>query len=176
MGKLGGVNMSRIDSYRQLNKYYILRCILIVLILVGLIFITACSSDKAVTLEKFERRAHKFGYRVWHCEDNYTEDPTVTDFAVAHNEDKSIQIQRFELESESAAQRFYSTNVKQFRTYGSGSENSKMDMNLVYYQMAADGYVYEASQKGDTCILIMGKSKYRDNAEKFLKNIGYLPK
>ncbi|MCR5144469.1 MAG: hypothetical protein K6B67_04085 [Lachnospiraceae bacterium] len=152
------------------------KSLLLVFSLILVFVFTACSSDKAVTLEKFEKRAHSYGYAVWHCEDDYTEDPTVTDFAVAHNEDKSIQIQRFELESESAAQSFYSTNVRQFRTYGSGSENSNMDMNLVYYQMAADGFVYEACQKGNTCILIMGKSKYRDNAEKFLKNIGYLPK
>ena len=82
------------------------KSLLLVFSSIFIFIFTACSSDKAVTLEKFEKRAHSYGYAVWHCEDNYTEDPTVTDFAVAHNEDKSIQIQRFELGKRICCTRF----------------------------------------------------------------------
>ena len=158
------------------NKQISAKLLVLLLIFTTMCVMVGCSSKGPVGINKFEKRCRRYGFGALHYEDKYVEDDSVIDFVVAYNKDMSMQVQWFKFTDADAASDFYRTNVEQFQKFGNGGGGVDNELNLTYYVLVADGYVYEANRVEDTCIIVMGKSSEKENADKFLKNIGYLPK
>lgn len=167
---------NRINGNYKMKNLMLTRLLALLLILTTMCAMVGCSSKGPVDINKFEKRARRYDFGALHYEDKYVEDDSVIDFVVAYNKEMTMQVQWFKLTDADAAATFYRTNVDQFQKFGNGGGGVDSDLNLTYYVLVADGYVYEANCVGDTCIIVMGKSSEKENADNFLKNIGYLPK
>ena len=167
---------NELKAVEKFCKNKMRRLLAIMLVFGSLIALVGCSSKGPVDINTFEKRARRYDFGALHYEDKYVEDDSVIDFVVAYNKEMTMQVQWFKLTDADAAMTFYRTNVDQFQKFGNGGGGVDSDLNLTYYVLVADGYVYEANCVEDTCIIVMGKSSEKENADNFLKNIGYLPK
>ena len=145
---------------------------LVFLILVPLL--AACSMKKeAIDEEQFIKIMKSEGFEVVNLEHQYEQYEYYEEVLVAKNE--NYQIEFYELEDASYAEKIYNKNKQTIESSIEGSySNTNSDLiNNNKYTLTNKGVYTSISRVDDTIIYLSVSSEYKDEVKDILKKLGY---
>lgn len=145
------------------------------LLIMSMFILTGCKNKTMISAGEFKSKMESKNYVITDATNQFSSNSEIKQVYIAQEKSGNYQIEFYQLDNVDNAVSFYKNNKEIFESSKSNS-NTYSDVtlkNYAKYTLKTNGEYKVLSRIDNTVIYINVDSKYNDNIDKILKELGY---